>query len=138
MCSSVDEPCSDANACTAGPVRHDFLLPNCWTDAQVWAAQGDKKIQRKSDGERTSQPPHRHSGGSYRSDRSNVKALTVRGLVQPIRNDEKKSIIMKELFDRHPQLREFAGHPEIDVVEVKTLSFELLEGVSQAYYIEVA
>jgi len=70
-------------------------------------------------------------------DRRDVKALTVKGVFQMIDDDQMKMRILKRLLDRHPQLREFAGHPEVDVFQVKTVSFELLEGVSQAHYVDV-
>ena len=70
-------------------------------------------------------------------DRHNVKALTVRGVFQNIEDELKKTKILEKLLDRHPQLRAFAGNPEVEIFLVKIMSFELLEGVSNAYYVEV-
>ena len=71
-------------------------------------------------------------------DRGAVRALTVRGVFQSIDDDSRRGAILEKLLDRHPPLRELAGHPDIDVFEVKAVSFELLEGVSRATVVEVA
>ncbi len=71
-------------------------------------------------------------------DRGNVRALTVRGVFRSIDDDARRGAIREKLLDRHPPLRELAGHPDVDVFEVRAVSFELLEGVSRATFVEVA
>ncbi len=73
---------------------------------------------------------------SVARDRRNVRAVTARGIFQPIADGATKRDVLAKLLARHPQLRELADRPESEIFQVKMVSFELLEGVSEAYFFD--
>jgi hypothetical protein len=70
-------------------------------------------------------------------DRRNVMALTVRGVFLQIEDRARQEELLQKLLARHPQLKDFAGRSEAEAFQVSAKSFELLEGVSNAYYVEI-
>jgi hypothetical protein len=63
------------------------------------------------------------------------KALTITGTFQkldPIRRKE----IREQFLARHPQLKELVDDPEAVLISIRVQSFQLLEGVRDAYFAE--
>lgn len=66
-----------------------------------------------------------------------IKALTVGGVFRKIDGSEKLERIRKALLARHPGLRVFLEDPGAEIFSVRVKSFQLLEGIQDATYIEV-
>jgi nitroimidazol reductase NimA-like FMN-containing flavoprotein (pyridoxamine 5'-phosphate oxidase superfamily) len=71
------------------------------------------------------------------ADREKLKALTVSGIFTPIRAAAKRKLVRRKLLKKHPQLRAFAEDPDAEVFAVKVKSFQLLDGVKDAYFEKV-
>jgi nitroimidazol reductase NimA-like FMN-containing flavoprotein (pyridoxamine 5'-phosphate oxidase superfamily) len=63
------------------------------------------------------------------------KALTISGIFQKVDPARKKGILAKFLA-RHPQLKELVDDPEAVLISVRVQSFQLLQGVRDAYFAE--
>lgn len=63
------------------------------------------------------------------------KALTINGIFQKVDPSRKKGILAKFLA-RHPQLKELVDDPEAVLISVRVQSFQLLQGVRDAYFAE--
>jgi nitroimidazol reductase NimA-like FMN-containing flavoprotein (pyridoxamine 5'-phosphate oxidase superfamily) len=70
--------------------------------------------------------------------RQRAQALTVTGLFERIEIPERREAIRARLLERHTHLRDFAAHPEAEVVAVKILALQLLDGITDSYYETVA
>lgn len=68
------------------------------------------------------------------TDRARIKALTVSGVFTAIGDKAKKKLVRQKLLRKHPQLQPFANDPDAEVFAVKVKSFELLDGVKDAYF----
>jgi hypothetical protein len=62
--------------------------------------------------------------------------VTAYGAFREQRDAEARNEIIRRILRRHPHLAEFAGHPEIEVLAIRTSAFLLLDGVSDAQYQE--
>lgn len=71
------------------------------------------------------------------ADRARIKALTVSGVFKTISDEAQKKRIRQKLLKKHPQLKPFAQDPDTEVFAVKVKSFQLLDGVKDAYYEKV-
>jgi len=71
------------------------------------------------------------------ADRAGIKALTVSGVFTMIGDKIKKRLVRQKLLKKHPQLKPFASDPDTEVFAVKVKSFELLDGVTEAYFEKV-
>jgi len=69
--------------------------------------------------------------------RQDIRALTVSGVFRSIDEKEKVEVILRKLLQRHPHLQEFAENGAARVFAVRVTSFQLLEGVSRSYFIEL-
>ena len=67
-------------------------------------------------------------------DRQRAKALTVNGVFERIEDSDKRFKILAKFLENHVHLREFAGHPDAEVLAVRIQSLQLLDGVTDAYY----
>lgn len=67
-------------------------------------------------------------------DRQRAKALTVNGVFERIENSDKRFNILAKFLKNHVHLREFASHPDAEVLAVRIQSLQLLDGVTDAYY----
>ena len=66
-----------------------------------------------------------------------IKALTINGVCSPCSKHEQKRL--KDLLVvQHPQLKELAALEDSVVVEVKADSFLLLDGVSNAFFLDLS
>ena len=63
-----------------------------------------------------------------------MKALTVSGEFQTINNPEKKDLIRANFLKRHPHLTDFLNDPGAEIFSIKIKSFQLLEGVKDAFF----
>jgi len=66
--------------------------------------------------------------------RINIKALTVSGEFQPIKDPGKRELIHKQFLDRHPHLAYFLHDPGAEIFSIKIKSFQLLDGVKDAFF----
>ncbi len=71
------------------------------------------------------------------ADRAKIRALTVSGVFTTIGDKAKKKLVRQKLLRKHPQLKPFADDPDTEVFAVKVKSFELLDGVKDAYFEKV-
>ncbi|MGD8504627.1 MAG: pyridoxamine 5'-phosphate oxidase family protein [Syntrophobacterales bacterium] len=67
-------------------------------------------------------------------DRQRAKALTVNGVFERIEDSDKRSNILAKFVESHVHLKEFAGHPDAEILAVRIQSLQLLDGVTDAYY----
>lgn len=63
-----------------------------------------------------------------------IKALTVSGEFQTIKDFGKKEFIRKKFLKRHPHLADFLNDPEAEIFSIRIKSFQLLEGVRDAFF----
>ena len=63
------------------------------------------------------------------------KALTVSGTFQKV-DPARKKVIRAQFLARHPQLKELVDDPEAVMISIRVQSFQLLEGVRDAYFAE--
>lgn len=63
------------------------------------------------------------------------KALTIGGVFQKV-DPARKKMIRAQFLARHPQLKELVDDPETVLISVRVQSFQLLEGVRDAYFAE--
>ena len=63
-----------------------------------------------------------------------IKALTVSGEFQLINETGKKDLIRSEFLERHPHLEEFLNDPRAEIFSIKIKSFQLLDGVKDAFF----
>jgi nitroimidazol reductase NimA-like FMN-containing flavoprotein (pyridoxamine 5'-phosphate oxidase superfamily) len=66
--------------------------------------------------------------------RINIKALTVSGEFQPIKTPGKRELIHEKFLDRHPHLAYFLNDPGAEIFSIKIKSFQLLDGVKDAFF----
>ena len=66
--------------------------------------------------------------------RIHIKALTVSGEFQTITNPEKKDLIRAKFLKRHPHLTDFLNDPGTEIFSIKIKSFQLLDGVKDAFF----
>ncbi|MBF0550445.1 MAG: pyridoxamine 5'-phosphate oxidase family protein [Deltaproteobacteria bacterium] len=71
------------------------------------------------------------------TDLNGVQALTVTGHHDQPSTEAERSRIMDHLVARHPHLKQLAERPDVAVLVIKILSFQLLDGISSSYYEEV-
>jgi nitroimidazol reductase NimA-like FMN-containing flavoprotein (pyridoxamine 5'-phosphate oxidase superfamily) len=63
-----------------------------------------------------------------------IKALTVSGEFQTINDSVKKGLIREKFLKRHPHLIDFLNDPGAEIFSIKTKSFQLLDGVKDAFF----
>jgi len=63
-----------------------------------------------------------------------IKALTVSGEFQVISDPGKKDLIRAKFLKRHPHLTDFLNDPEAELFSIKIKSFQLLDGVKDAFF----
>ena len=63
-----------------------------------------------------------------------IKALTVSGEFQTIKDSGKKDIIRSKFLKRHPHLTDFLNDPGAEIFSIKIKSFQLLDGVKDAFF----
>ncbi|WP_045214784.1 pyridoxamine 5'-phosphate oxidase family protein [Desulfonatronovibrio magnus] len=68
-------------------------------------------------------------------DRSSIKALTVKGTCSPAQSIDQDTL-KEQLLKQHPQLQGLAAQRDAIILQIKAESFLLLDGVSDAYFME--
>jgi general stress protein 26 len=63
-----------------------------------------------------------------------IKALTVSGEFQTIKDPGKKDLIRVKFFKRHSHLTDFLNDPGAEIFSIKIKSFQLLDGVKDAFF----
>ena len=63
-----------------------------------------------------------------------IKALTISGEFQTIKDFRKKESIRSKFLKRHPHLTEFLNDPGAEIFSIKIKSFQLLDGVKDAFF----
>jgi hypothetical protein len=66
--------------------------------------------------------------------RQKAKALTVNGVMETIEDSDKRFNILAKFLKRHVHFKEFASHPDAEVLAVRIQSLQLLDGVTDAYF----
>ena len=66
--------------------------------------------------------------------RIDIKALTISGEFQMINNSVKKDHIRTKFLEGHPHLTDFLSDPEAEIFSIKIKSFQLLDGVKDAFF----
>jgi nitroimidazol reductase NimA-like FMN-containing flavoprotein (pyridoxamine 5'-phosphate oxidase superfamily) len=66
--------------------------------------------------------------------RVDIKALTVNGEFQPINDPWKRDLIHKKFLKIHPHLADFLNDPGAEIFSVRIKSFQLLDGVKNAFF----
>ncbi len=66
--------------------------------------------------------------------RINIKALTVAGEFQTIKDQTKKSLIHAKFSETHPHLIDFLNDPGAEMFSIRIKSFQLLDGVKDAFF----
>jgi nitroimidazol reductase NimA-like FMN-containing flavoprotein (pyridoxamine 5'-phosphate oxidase superfamily) len=66
--------------------------------------------------------------------RIHVKALTVSGEFQTIKDLGEKDLIRTKFLKRHPHLADFLNSPQADIFSIRIRSFELLHGVKDIFF----
>lgn len=66
--------------------------------------------------------------------RQKGKALTVNGVFERIADSNKRFNILAKFLEKHVHLKEFAAHPDAEVLAVKIQTLQLLDGVTNAYF----
>ena len=69
--------------------------------------------------------------------RIDIKALTVAGEFQTIKDQTKKNSIHGKFLKIHPHLTDFLNDPGAEIFSIKIKSFQLLEGVKDAFFAEI-
>ena len=67
----------------------------------------------------------------------NVQALTVRGLFEPLPDENKQASAEGRLLERHPHLKSFIENPKNEVICIRVQSFQLLDGLTESHYIDL-
>jgi len=63
-----------------------------------------------------------------------IKALTVSGEFQTINDPERKDIIRTKFLKKHPHLKDFLYDPGAEIFSIRIKSFQLLDGVKDAFF----
>jgi general stress protein 26 len=66
--------------------------------------------------------------------RQKGKAITVNGVFERITDSGERLSILAKFLERHMHLKEFARHPDAEVLAVRIQSLQLLDGVTDAYF----
>ena len=66
--------------------------------------------------------------------RIDVKALTVTGEFQTIKDPGKRNLIRSKFLKRHPHLADFLNDSGAEIFSIKIKSFQLLDGVKDAFF----
>ena len=63
-----------------------------------------------------------------------IKALTVSGEFQTIKDTKKKDLIRAKFVESHPHLTDFLKDPEAEIFSIRIKSFQLLDGIKDAFF----
>ncbi len=66
--------------------------------------------------------------------RIDIKALTVAGEFQTIKDQTKKSLIHAKFLETRPHLIDFLNDPGTEIFSIRIKSFQLLDGVKDAFF----
>ena len=66
--------------------------------------------------------------------RIDIKALTISGEFKTINDSDKKTLIRRKFLKRHPHLVDFLNDPGAELFSIKIRSFQLLDGVKDAFF----
>jgi general stress protein 26 len=67
-------------------------------------------------------------------ERHSAKALTVNGVAESIVESTERVSFYTDFLERHRHMKDFASHPNAEVLAVRIKSLQLLDGVSTAYF----
>jgi len=63
-----------------------------------------------------------------------IKALTVSGEFQTIKDLKKKDLIRAKFLENYPHLTDFLKDPGAEIFSIKIKSFQLLDGIKDAFF----
>lgn len=67
-----------------------------------------------------------------------TRALTVHGTFLSGMGEQRGDALKKALIARHPDLKDFFNNPAAEAIVVKVRTFQLLDGLTDAYFEEVS
>jgi nitroimidazol reductase NimA-like FMN-containing flavoprotein (pyridoxamine 5'-phosphate oxidase superfamily) len=67
-------------------------------------------------------------------DRRDVKALTITGQYQPLKDPKKEAAVRQRMLERHPHLREILQHEDGEILIIKITSFLFLNGPTDTHF----
>jgi nitroimidazol reductase NimA-like FMN-containing flavoprotein (pyridoxamine 5'-phosphate oxidase superfamily) len=67
-------------------------------------------------------------------DRENIKALTINGQYQALKDPKKEADVRKRMLKRHHHLREIIQHKDGKILVIKITSFLFLNGPTDAHF----
>jgi nitroimidazol reductase NimA-like FMN-containing flavoprotein (pyridoxamine 5'-phosphate oxidase superfamily) len=65
------------------------------------------------------------------------QALTVEGLFEPLKDDDRQKWVLDKFISINPSLHDFIVHPDAAILRIRACSFLLLQGLSDAHYMTV-
>jgi nitroimidazol reductase NimA-like FMN-containing flavoprotein (pyridoxamine 5'-phosphate oxidase superfamily) len=66
--------------------------------------------------------------------RIDIRALTISGEFETIRDTRERDLVRAKFSERHPHLIDFLNDPETELFSIKVRSFQLLDGVKDAFF----
>jgi nitroimidazol reductase NimA-like FMN-containing flavoprotein (pyridoxamine 5'-phosphate oxidase superfamily) len=69
--------------------------------------------------------------------RAKAQALTIEGAFQRIEDHNKRRRVKKTMLTIHPGLKDFIDHPDAEIICIKVNAFLLLNGLTDAHYVQV-
>ena len=72
--------------------------------------------------------------GDKGGQRSAIQALTVSGEFQAIKDPAVKKRARTRFLQKHPHLRAFLKEPGVEIFSIKITSFQLLDGITDAFF----
>ena len=73
-----------------------------------------------------------------KQDRASTRALTVSGTCREVTGEEERTRACRRLLSAHPHLATFLDDPDAVILCVAVESFLLLDGISEAHFVEVS
>ena len=69
--------------------------------------------------------------------RVQTQALTIEGAFQQIEDETKRIKVKETILAIHPNLKDFMDHPDSEIICIKISAFLLLNGLTDAHYVQV-
>jgi hypothetical protein len=69
--------------------------------------------------------------------RKDIRALTVSDVFQKLEDPSEEERILRQLLERHPNLKEFAESGKAKIFAVRAKAFQLLDGTSRSHFEKV-
>jgi len=67
-----------------------------------------------------------------------TKALTISGIVQTNIDEKKIAAARARLFEMHTELKNIFNNPDTEIIVVKIMAVQLLDGITDAYFEKIS